>query len=218
MPLTHYGVLRGKVIGMFREWQDDRPHYQIHLLAGTTHYRIAVNVQYQRPPSDLLYKVDDDFRHPNIDKLPSLARGFTRLRSRPGGMALDYIRGGMLHRDEMRTLPANLPGPDNDLSDLLASYCRRADREDSAELYAFGEPWGPEDLPDRFFSFRPGNGMHDIHMNQGNLPSYKRDDGTWQDGGLIFHFPGEDQWVAIFLAFQSQSWQTNDRTGHRSRA
>jgi hypothetical protein len=37
---------------------------------------------------------------------------------------------------------------------------------------------------------------------------------VWQDGGLLFHFPDTAQWVAIFLAFQSQSWHTDDATGH----
>ena len=41
-----------------------------------------------------------------------------------------------------------------------------------------------------------------------------RDDGVWQDGGLLFHFPDTNQWVAVFLAFQSQSWHTDDPTGH----
>ena len=36
----------------------------------------------------------------------------------------------------------------------------------------------------------------------------------WQDGGLLFRFPAEDRWVAIFLAFQSQAWHTDDTTGH----
>ena len=33
------------------------------------------------------------------------------------------------------------------------------------------------------------------------------------DGGLMFWFPDADRWVALFLAFQSQSWHTDDRTG-----
>jgi hypothetical protein len=51
-------------------------------------------------------------------------------------------------------------------------------------------------------------------MNQGNLPPFLGDDGVWQDGGLLFQFPSTDQWVALFLAFQSQAWHTDDRTGH----
>jgi Uncharacterized conserved protein (DUF2278)/Lamin Tail Domain len=37
---------------------------------------------------------------------------------------------------------------------------------------------------------------------------------VWQDGGLLIHFPSEDRWVGIFLAFQSQAWHTDDSTGH----
>ena len=52
-------------------------------------------------------------------------------------------------------------------------------------------------------------------MNQGNPPGkFEKDNGVHQDGGLIFHFPGQDQWVAIFLKFQSQGWHTDDKTGN----
>src|SRR5262249_6408442 len=51
-------------------------------------------------------------------------------------------------------------------------------------------------------------------MNQGNSASFQKDDGVWQDGGLLLHFAGEARWVAVFLAFQSQTWHTDDTTGH----
>ena len=35
----------------------------------------------------------------------------------------------------------------------------------------------------------PGNGIHDIHMNQGNAAQFVGDDGVYQDGGLLVHFP-----------------------------
>jgi Uncharacterized conserved protein (DUF2278) len=81
-------------------------------------------------------------------------------------------------------------------------------------VFAFGDAWGPEAKSDKIFHFRPGRGVHDVHMNQGNAGSFTRDDGVWQDGGLLFHFPDADQWVAVFLAFQSQAWHTDDATGH----
>jgi hypothetical protein len=82
-------------------------------------------------------------------------------------------------------------------------------------VYAFGQRWGPEQgVADKVFDFEPGNGIHDIHMNQGNNGRFSVDDGVWQDGALLFHFPGPDQWVAIFLAFQSQAWHTDDINGH----
>jgi hypothetical protein len=50
-------------------------------------------------------------------------------------------------------------------------------------------------------------------MNQGNSGAFVRDDGVWQDGGLLLRLsPGPD-WVGIFLAFQSQAWHTDDTTG-----
>jgi hypothetical protein len=51
-------------------------------------------------------------------------------------------------------------------------------------------------------------------MNQGNVPRFAGDDGVWQDGALMVHFPASQQWVAVFLAFQSQAWHTDDQTGH----
>jgi uncharacterized protein YukJ len=51
-------------------------------------------------------------------------------------------------------------------------------------------------------------------MNQGNSQRFRHDDGVWQDGGLLLYYPAQDQWVGIFLAFQSQTWHTDDQTGH----
>ena len=67
---------------------------------------------------------------------------------------------------------------------------------------------------DKYFGFLPGNGIHDIHMNQGNVGQFMQDDGVYQDGGLLIHFPDQQEWVAAFLKFQSQAWHTDDTTGH----
>ena len=60
------------------------------------------------------------------------------------------------------------------------------------------------------FILNRGNGIHDIHMNQGNVEKWKGDNGIWQDGGILIHFEKEEEWIGIFLAFQSQSWCTDD--------
>ena len=215
MPLKGYGVLKGRVVGSVAETDPDSPHYQVHVRSAGVDYRIAVNVKSQESPSELLYVAEENFRHPVTGQAGSLEEGFTPLPSRPGGMALDFIRGNLFQRSDMRMLPPNLPGPDNDLSDKLAHYVDRATRDDAAVIYAFGQRWGPEaGLRDKVFGFLPGNGVHDIHMNQGNDGSFVRDDGVWQDGGVLLHFPDPEQWVGIFLAFQSQAWHTDDTTGH----
>ena len=215
MSIEKYGVLKGKVIGAKREENLSTPHYQIHIAAGSSQYRIAVNVMSQLKPSELLFLVNDDFSHPITSILTELPAEFTKLQSKPGGEALDYIRSNLFNPAEMRILPHNLPGPENDLSDYVEHYVNRAMQEEDAIIYAFGERWGPEtNVPDKIFGFKPGNGIHDIHMNQGNDPSHRNEDGVWQDGALMFHFPSSQQWVAVFLAFQSQAWHTDDKTGH----
>lgn len=210
MPLSHYGVLVGRAVECRREGGTDSPHYQIRIDAGGTSYRIAVNVLSQLSPSELLYHADDDFRHPVTATVAGLQPGWHDLAPRAG---LDFIRGNLFARPAMRALPPDVAGPENDLSDFLDHYVGRAIADPSARVYAFGERWGPEHgKRDKVFGFAPGNGVHDIHMNQGNSERFRHDDGVWQDGGLLLRLNG--RWVAIFLAFQSQAWHTDDVTGH----
>jgi uncharacterized protein YukJ len=216
MPLKAYGVLIGRAVGTRSEGASDTPHYQIHLTDDHgTHYRASVNVKSQEKPSDLLYLVSEDFRHPVTARLEGFADGWNTLPPGPGGPNLDFIRGNLFDPALMRALPPEVSGPDNDLADLLDHYVRRAVEDASARLYVFGERWGPEtNVPDKVFGFLPGNGVHDVHMNQGNSSRFARDDGVWQDGGLLLHFPAQSRWVGVFLAFQSQRWHTDDVTGH----
>ena len=213
MPIKRYGVLRAAVVDRSIE-AADTPHYQIHLRAAGVDYRAAVNVRSQQSPPDLLYLAVDAFAHPVADQLRSLPDGFTELDG--VGPALDYIRGNLFQRENMRPVPTTTPWPDNDLGDFLDHYVRRALGDPSARAFVFGQAWGPEPAtPDKVFHFSPGNGVHDIHMNQGNSGRFADDDGVFQDGGLLLHFPDGDAWVAIFLAFQNQAWHTDDVTGHR---
>jgi uncharacterized protein YukJ len=214
LPITHYGVLKGQAVDIHLERGAETPHYQIHVLAQGTNYRCAVNVQ-SGDRSSLLFVAEDQFIHPLTAELARLPAGFQQLPSGPGGLALDYIRGNLLDPRDMKVAPPNVSGPDNDLNDFVDHYVARAVADQTAEVYAFGQRWGPEpQTPDKIFTFRPGNGVHNMHMNQGNDAAHRGEDGVWQDGGLLIHFPTQSRWVAIFLAFQSQAWHTDDRTGH----
>jgi uncharacterized protein YukJ len=216
MPLRGYGVLGGRAVDRRREGSTDTPHYQVHVVdeQGTS-YRAAVNVKSKDPPSDLLFLVDDNFQHPVTSALEGLGSGFHPLAPGPGGPNLDYVRANLFDPTLMRKLPPDAEGPDNDLADVLDHYVQRAIADPAARVWTYGEPFGPEPTtPDKVFGFLPGNGIHDIHMNQGNSAEFFKDDGVWQDGGLLINFPGEPLWVGIFLAFQSQRWHTDDVTGH----
>lgn len=214
MPVKNYGVLKGKAIDS-KNGVGNKPHFQILIIDNELKYRIAVNVKSGVEPSVLYYYVDEEFDHPIKEELEALPFGFHPLKSRPGGISLDYIRGNLLDCSKMKLLPHEIPGPDNDLNELLHKYIARAIGMEKSELYAFGARWGPEAERDKYFGFKPGNGIHDIHMNQGNVGKWIGDDGVWQDGGLIIHLPDENKWVAIYLAFQSQCFHTDDSTGHR---
>jgi uncharacterized protein YukJ len=221
MPLKNYGVLVGKVVDRRREGGSQSPHYQIHVRGGGTDFRVAVNVMSQLAPSELLYLANEDFRHPLLAELAGSPDGFNTVSSKPGGVALDFVRANLFDRLTMRPLPPDVAGPDNDLADSLDRFVGRAMADPAAKVFVFGERWGPEaGRKDKIFGFAPGNGVHDVHMNQGNVGQFQRDNGVWQDGALLLHFPGAPgkgavpRWVGVFLAFQSQAWHTDDVTGN----
>jgi uncharacterized protein YukJ len=213
MPIAHYGVLVGRPLHGV-PGRGTNAHYQIHVVDTTTEYRIAVNVKSQLAPSEVEYFLDEDFRHPITDLLRHRLPGFYPLGNLPASGGLDFIRGNLFDRTQMHPLPVNLPGPDDDLNDRVDRLVQAAIGEEDAFVCVFGQRWGPETVRDKIFGFLPGNGVHDIHMNQGNSGRFVNDDGVWQDGGLFVYFPSVDRWAALFLKFQSQGWHTDDATGH----
>jgi uncharacterized protein YukJ len=214
MPLNRYGVLKCHATDR-RLATNNSPHYQIRVTDRNESHRIAVNVRSQLPPSEVLYLVDENFNHPITADLAQANFGFLPLPGAAGGMALDYIRGNLFDASQMKPIPLSGSGPDDDLNEKLERHVQQALTEEDAVLYAFGEPWGPESQADRYFGFQPGQGIHDIHMNQGNSGTFVAQDGVWQDGGLLMQFPAQQRWAAVFLAFQSQAFHTDDTTGHR---
>ncbi|AQA23879.1 hypothetical protein BTZ20_2921 [Rhodococcus sp. MTM3W5.2] len=217
MPLKNYGVLKGRPINRTLG-SGANPHFQVHVIDETADYRIAVNVASALRPSEVEYLIDSRFAHPFLPQCEALPAGWHPLASTPGGPSLDFIRSNLFDPRKMVPLPFNVPGPDNDLNEKINHYIQRAIADEEATLYAFGERWGPErGKKDKIFGFLPGNGVHDIHMNQANVGRFVDDDGVYQDGALLLHFPSQDQWVGVFLKFQSQTWHTDDRTGHQIR-
>lgn len=216
MPLQDYGVLKAQPIASL-QGTPGSPHYQIHVIEQPTgtHYRIAVNVLSQVKPYNLLYHVADNFKYSTLPDLLKLPDGFTALASKPGGLAIDFLRSDIVDPGQMSPVQFTDIGSETQLNDLLDQRVQQAIADPNARVYAFGDRWGPEvGRPDQYFNFEPGNGIHNIHMNQGNDPQHTNEDGVWQDGALFLYLPAQDQWMAVFLKFQSQSSQTDDGTGH----
>lgn len=206
---VNYGVLKGTVTGHLRNADDD--HYQILVHGGSTVFRIASNVKSSAPhaPSTVLFEELDTLPDTFTRELGALASGFTKLPSTPGGLAIDYVRGGLVNIAAMKPVPPDAPGANNDLKDTLENAVVTAMAKEGSIIYAFGSRWGPEEgKPDQYFRFVPGNGVHDIHMNQGNSGQYMQDNGAYQDGALMIAYP-DATWRAFFFAFQSQTFNTD---------
>jgi len=211
MPIGNYRLL----VGVPRDTaldDDESPHIEVLVEAAGELHRIAVNARSQIPPHALLYRRRDPFDDPITGRLDGLAPGLTDLRNARPDLALDYVRGGMVDRASMQVAPFRQSGPRNDLREFLIPLLRQA-IDSGGRVYAFGETWGPEPAPDRYFGFRPGRGIHNIHMNQGSSGRFRRDNGPNQDGALMLRLGDPQRWVALFFAFQSQSWTTDPATG-----
>lgn len=210
MPVN-YGVLKGTVTGHLRDADDD--HYQILVSAANTMYRIAVNVESSMNPPDLRFQSLTSLPSSLTHDLTMLPPGYKKLPGKPGGIAQDFVRGGIVKIDKFKVVPGNVPGANNDLKDTMEDAVVTAMALAGSVIYAFGARFGPEKQKDQYFKFSPGNGLHDIHMNQGNDKKHAGDDGVYQDGCLIFQYPN-GKYRAFYMAFQSQSFHTDNKTGH----
>ena len=204
MPLESYGVLKATILDRRLATSRDA-HYHVLCGVGTTRWRVAINAQSDNAPAEVAHATITHFAHPILARLDALHQGWHGVHGQDG---LDFIRGGLCRPEQFKPLPLSKPGANNDLNELFDLHLRRG-----AQLYTFGEPWGPDDARDPYFGFVHGRGLHDVHQNQGNDRQFRRDDGVWQDGGLLVAAPG-NTWTAIFLRFQSQSWTTDDSSGH----
>jgi uncharacterized protein YukJ len=216
----HYGVLRGSVDIFKRENDLNTPHLQIKIIDGQEQaWRIAVNVLSSDQSRVVFHRVDPLQSHPVLAGLPELASGFTALpvitRSAPN--ALDYFRAPLFDWPTGIAVPSTGPGADDDLQDMLVTYLTQL-REQRGEVFAFGakfpEPGMPPNPRPIDNEFKTKQGIHDIHMNQGNPAGpFAKDNGVFQDGGLILKFP--NRYMGLFLRFQTQWLPTDDTTGHR---
>lgn len=213
MSLEKYGVLKGSPVEFKTEGK--KPHLQIRIRAKGEDYRIALNVQSTSIPPELKYLILKDFKHPFTDQLTKLEDGIT-LKDDNMSIGIDYIRENFFDYHGMK-IAHHISADDNEVSDTIQLYLDKAMNNSEAKVYAFGQAWENKEGKDRYFPSIPDQGIHDIHMNQGNAGGWLKDNGIFQDGALFIHFPGvgaEDRWVAVFLAFQSQSFHTDDNTGN----
>ena len=170
VPISPYGVLKGRVVATHLERGAQTPHYQIHVVAQATQYRCAVNVQSDDRTS-LLFVAEDQFTHPLTTPLANLPDGFQRVPKYTRWPAPDYIRGNLFDpRGDEGLRRRTSAGPNNDLNDFIDHYVARAVADPNAGRCTRSASAGDlrRTTRDKIFDFLPGNGVHDMHMNQGN--------------------------------------------------
>ena len=207
-----YGVLVGKVVDGQLKREGASPHYEIWIRGGDPgDYRVAVNVR-SVDGSDVAVHYDPNFQNPTKRNLPTLAagnQGFAALRTGPDGEGLDYLRDGLFPIADMQQIPPD--GSGISLHNLLDGQIERAKADDAAIAIAFGEFFRDRGA-DQTFGFTPEQGVHDIHMMQGNSGSFADDNRVNGDGALFIRYAGGET-VALFTRFTVQATTTDDSTG-----
>jgi uncharacterized protein YukJ len=214
-----YGVLRGKLDRWKREdvpsGSAKSPHLQIRLLdAHGTPWRIPVNVRSGDPQKSLVifHRADPLLSHPILEALTSLPSGLTDLNHQPrtASNSLDYSRAPLFDMTTGIALPPTAPGTDDDLQDVVSRHHNDL-KATGGDLVAFGSHFhDPAPKPGIDTEFGTKDGMHDIHMNQGNaLHEHDEDNGVFNDGGLILRFP--DHVTGLFFRFKTQFLPTDSR-------
>ncbi|KAJ5570146.1 uncharacterized protein N7459_009576 [Penicillium hispanicum] len=228
--ISHYGVWACTPTSYEAQTvkQDPKsPHIYLHFTddsASSKKLEAAINVKSTDKDTRLVFWVTRNFTSTITQTLSDLNEGFHLAQSSSAGdsndsshdshgrshshrrhhrhsrreestlQGLDYLRTkGLLDIESGQVLPSDVPGPNNDILDKLEPILTDA-IDNKATAYIFGSSYG--------------SGIHDIHMNQGSLPSY--DNGIYEDGALLFKFD-DGHWEAVFLAFASQKIPTDDQ-------
>jgi uncharacterized protein YukJ len=184
-------------------------HYEIWVVADTD-YRVAVNVL-STDNSEVLAYFDPGFTAKTPLDLPARATqalGFTALQTGPDGAGLDYRRDNLFPLEQMAPIPPE--GAGVSLANLLDAQIERAKADDQAVVLVCGQGFQDQG-EDNIFRFSPANGVHDVHMMQGNSGHFARDNRVHGDGALFIRFTGGET-VALFIRFATQATKTDDTT------
>ncbi|MEO8077434.1 MAG: DUF2278 family protein [Acidobacteriota bacterium] len=204
-----YGVLRARPDRFKREDNASTPHLQIRAIDDTGQpWRVAVNVQSDGGSHVAFWVVDPLAGHPLLAGLSAKPSGFSTVAANAGN-ALDYVKAPLFDWALGRSLPPSGNASADDLQDLLSLYLEQC-KAAGGELYAFGAKFDRNlHMPiDTEFGNTDGlHGIHDIHLNQGNVGTHAGDNGVFHDGGLILAFP--DRFLGLFLGFQTQRIPTD---------
>ncbi|CCE04933.1 conserved hypothetical protein [Bradyrhizobium sp. STM 3843] len=188
-----------------RQHHEIQYHLHVGMLIDDEEWDFAINVGTNDADDLLKYKLVFDFRHPIIQTLAAGESGVHDLTGQSTLPALDFLRSDLLTNTGRWRDSDVMDG--SDVVEPVASLKRLLSRaqQDNRDVYVFG----------RFYI--DGNGIHDVHMNQGSTGGYIHHVGNdandhndiWQDGAVLVDV-GEPEWAAYFAAFNQQLVPTDE--------
>jgi len=140
--------------------------------------------------------------------IAALPDGYTALAPGAGSGALDYARSPILG-------PAARDGWIVSDGAIAVQKLQNQLSAGPAKLFVFGEPF-TDTGPQVDAGVRSQDGMHNVHMNQGDPArssdgrDHQADDGIWQDGATVFQ-NADGSLTAFCSKFVSQTFDTDGR-------
>ena len=216
--LPRYGVLSGTLTRTVRDTPDSQGrwyHVSLFVNAAGVEYRCAVDIDSHQSNTGVEWRLVH-VSATDVAAMLALSPGYHDLQHTPSSGAWDYIRSP-LFRVRLGCLFVMMPDAVTRLLmqifEALLNVWQRGDHvQASTTLEGILAPgkralvWGEP--------FTTGNGMHNIHQNQGDPAGSQwwNENGIWQDGGTLAEQPN-GSWLAFINKFTSQSHRTDDQ-GH----
>jgi len=212
-----YGLVKSRVKSVAHpvgKPQGSETQYHLHIKVEVDgdDWDVAINVGTNDSDDLMTYKLVYDFHHAIIGTLKAAAPGLQTLTGQAALPALDFVRSDILDEtgnwrdsDVMDGSEAAEPIPT--LKRLLIGA-----QTQGQDIYIWGR------------LYQEGDGMHDIHMNQGSSGNHFRHvagvdedahgkfidhNDIWQDGAIVVD-TGNNGWAAFFTRFNQQSLDNDD--------
>ena len=195
--MEKYVMFRGKVIDKWYDF-DKRAHYHIMAMDDEgKRFDLAINIGsiYEKMneivSSNLKVYYDESYNYRKriVCKMLLQKNGITECHK---DLYLDYIRMKLFPHEKM----IQMKGFDVTsiyLTGIIEKNVVQAMNNDDYEVIAFGR------------LYANGKGLHDIHMNQGSVDKFRKNDASYSDGGLFFRNRQDNKITAVFIAFITQS-------------
>lgn len=206
--LSNYTLVIGHLTSFWHE--QGHSYAYLHLVAGTHHVVAKINLRSNIPPHTLMFCSDSVSTEFSAVLSPQ-TNDIHRIDSDNQELALDYLRDYLMDRHDSIRIPYSADVESNPVFQALNSF---GDQETTQTTYRKRfYLWGRLDTANRNGTAASPFLLHDIHMNQGSRGLHEAGNRVGHDGAVVVEEkPG--RFKAIYLAFSSQVWDTDDRVGN----